>query len=154
MYRLSGTRKRQRSKCYIGSRKERKTVTPTPFAVTVLQAVPRLIVLQHLLGPSGFTVLQAISHRLPLLFCKLSSGSLCCKAFTILHVNMLQHLLGPFTVLQAVSRPVVDMLQCLLPPPILQCWCWQRVLHHSRPSHILQEAQSCCRLGPKKTQGH
>ena len=27
MYRLSGTKKRQRSKCYKGSRRERKTVT-------------------------------------------------------------------------------------------------------------------------------
>ena len=37
MYRLSGTRKRQRSKCYKGRTKERKTVTPDNEPIPTFQ---------------------------------------------------------------------------------------------------------------------
>ena len=39
MYRLNGTRKRQRNKCYKGKRKERKTVTAIVVVLIVIKVV-------------------------------------------------------------------------------------------------------------------
>ena len=41
MYRLSGTRKRKRSKCYKDSKRQRKTVTPVDFRIPIVTKLAR-----------------------------------------------------------------------------------------------------------------